>query len=362
MRAARVRLHVPLFAGRILLRHEAVEGWVEAEGGLAVAWGEGPAPDRPDATGWIVPAPVNAHTHVADAFLRGAPGKPHTVAELVGPGGWKHRQLEAANEAKVVQGIQAYASEMAAVGTAAFLDFREGGVAGARLLRSLADDLACHPIVLGRPERNDFQEEEADELLAVVDGIGLSARRDFEEPRDLDEWAGAVRARRKMLALHASEARHEAMEPLLALEPDFLVHCVQSTKAELEAAAGEGVPVAVCPRSNAWFGLKTPIRRMREAGVHVAVGTDNGMLNDGDLLAELALLRQWDPKATTEELLRMATWNGRDLARLGPAWPPRRGEPLDLVVLPEDPLPAAPDPRPGFTGHVQPPRGGKVAP
>lgn len=346
---------MPLFAGRLLLRHEAVEGWLEMEGNRAVGWGEGTPPARPDATGWIVPAPVNAHTHAADAFLRGEPGKPRTVPELVGPAGWKHRRLHAANEAQVVAGIAAYASEMAAIGTAAFIDFREGGVAGARLLRHLADDLPCLPVVLGRPAQTDFREEEAEELLPIVAGIGLSARRDFADPADLEAWAEAAHARRKTLALHASEARHEALEPLLALEPDFLVHCTQATKAEMEALAGEGVAVAVCPRSNAWFGLKTPIRRLREAGVRVAVGTDNGMLNDGNLLADLALLRAWDPEVGMEELLRMATWNGRDLARLPPAWPPRRDAPLDLVVLPEDPLPPAPDPRPGFTGAWETP-------
>jgi cytosine/adenosine deaminase-related metal-dependent hydrolase len=344
---------VPLFAGRILQRHEAVEGWLELDGGRAVAWGEGPAPERPDATGWIVPAPVNAHTHVADAFLRAAPGKPRTVAELVGPGGWKEQHLRGAQPAQVAAGIQTYAGEMAAIGTAAFLDFREGGVAGARLLRDLAPELGAQPVVLGRPAQNAFDEEEAEALLKVADGLGLSARRDFADPADVEALAEAAHARRKTFALHVSEARHEPIEPILALEPGFLVHCTQATKADLEAIADHEVAVAVCPRSNAHFGMKTPLRRLREAGVTVAVGTDNGMLQDGNLLAELALLKQWDPRAEVEELLRMATWNGRGLARLPPAWPPRKGAPPDLVVLPEDPFPALADTRPGFTGSVQ---------
>lgn len=341
---------MPLFAGRILQRHEAVEGWLEVVDGRAAAWGEGPAPAKPDAAGWIVPAPVNAHTHVADAFLRSAPGKPRTVAELVGPGGWKHQRLRESNDSQILAGIQGYTNEMAAIGTAAFIDFREGGVEGARLLRGIADELGARPVILGRPAENTFDAEEAQALLEVADGIGLSARRDFKDPDDVEAWTEAARRRRKVVALHASEARHEPLEPLLALEPDFLVHCTQATKAEAEALGGEGVPVAVCPRSNAFFGLKTPIRRLLDAGAVVAVGTDNGMVNDGNLLADLALLRQWDRALGVEELLRMATWNGRGLARLPPAWPPRRDAPLDLVVLPEDPLPASADPRPGFLG------------
>ncbi|MEA3204397.1 MAG: hypothetical protein QOI63_2079, partial [Thermoplasmata archaeon] len=232
-------------------------------------------------------------------------------------------------------------------------DFREGGVPGAKLLHDLAPDLPARPVVLGRPARNDFRQEEADALLAVADGIGLSARRDFEDAGDVEAWAEAAHRRRKTVALHASEARREELEPILALEPDFLVHCTQATRADLGRLADEDIPVAVCPRSNAHFGLKTPIRALREAGVAVAVGTDNGMLQDGNLLAELALLRQWDPALEVEELLRMATWNGRALARLPPAWPPRKDAPLDLVVLPEPPLPQSTvDRRPGFTGSV----------
>ncbi|HEX2066592.1 MAG TPA: amidohydrolase family protein [Candidatus Thermoplasmatota archaeon] len=346
---------MPLFAGNVLLRHEAVPGWLEAEGGQAVAWGEGEPPSRPDAVGWIVPAPVNAHTHVADAFLRGVPGKPRTVAELVGPGGWKHQRLREAAPEAVAAGIRGYVGEMASIGTAAFLDFREGGVAGARLLRGLAAELGAKPFILGRPEGDGFRPEEAEALLAAADGLGLSARRDFGHPQDLEAWVEAAHARRKAVALHASEAKHEPIGPILALEPDFLVHCTQAGRRDLEDIAGAGVPVVVCPRSNLHFGLKTPLLRMREAGLTLAVGTDNGMLQDGNLLAELALLRRLDPTASLEELLRMATWNGRALARLPPAWPPRRGAPLDLVVLPKDPLPAAADFRPGFTGLVESP-------
>jgi cytosine/adenosine deaminase-related metal-dependent hydrolase len=270
----------------------------------------------------------------------------------VGPGGWKQRHLEGAPAEAVAAGIRGYVGEMAVVGTAAFLDFREGGVAGVRLLRELAGELDARPVILGRPARHDFREEEADELLAVADGVGLSARRDFPDPADADAWLEAAHRRRRLAALHVSEARHEELDPILALEPDWLVHGTQATRQDMARLAEEGVPVVVCPRSNAYAGLRTPMRTLREAGVTVAVGTDNGMLQDGNLLAELALLRRLDPGLGLEEALRLATWNGRELARLPAAWPPRKGAPLDLVVLPENPLPAVPDRRPGFTGGV----------
>jgi cytosine/adenosine deaminase-related metal-dependent hydrolase len=338
---------VPLFSGRILLPDGVEEGWVEVEGGRLLARGDGEPPARPDGTGWIVPAPVNAHTHAADTFLREVPGKPRTVPELVGPRGWKHARLREAQPGQVEEGIRRYAQEMARLGTSAFLDFREGGPAGAQLLRGLAPDLPVPPVVLGRPALPGFSEEEAHALLAAADGVGLSALRDFPRRGDVEAWAEACRRARKPFALHASEAVREDVEAVLALEPSFLVHLTRATPRDLRAVADAQVPVVVCPRSNAWYGLRTPVEAMRAAGVTLAVGTDNGMLHDGDLLAELGLLRALDPGAADDELLRMACWNGRALAGLPPPLPRRAGEPVDLVVLPERPVAAA-ETRPGF--------------
>lgn len=337
---------MPLFAGRLLLADEAVDGWLEADGGRVVAWGQGAPERRADATGWIVPAPVNAHTHVADACLRDLPGKPATVAELVGPGGWKHRNLAAATPEQVRAGVERYVGEMAAVGASRFLDFREGGLAGVRLLRSFAADLPVTPLILGRPATPTFEEDEARALLAEANGIGLSAMRDFPRSDDVEAWAEACRKARKPFALHASEAKREDVEAILALEPTFLVHCTQATKADLEAVADAGVPIVACPRSNARYGMKSPLDRMLEAGVTVAVGTDNGMMHDGDLLAELALLHAWFPKVSVETLVRMATWNARGLAGLPAALPPKKGAGLDVVVLPERPFPGVAGLRP----------------
>jgi cytosine/adenosine deaminase-related metal-dependent hydrolase len=339
---------VPLFAGRLLLERETVDGWVEAESGRCVDWGEGKPDGKPAATGWIVPSPVNAHTHVADTFLRDRPGKPATVADLVGPGGWKARHLAAANPVEVAEGVRRCAGEMAAIGTSRFLDFREGGVEGVRFLRSLADGLPVEPFILGRPLQRDYEADEARDLLAEADGIGLSALRDFPEPGDVEAWAEACHKARKPFALHASEAKREDMEAVLALEPAFIVHATQATKADLEAVADAGATIACCPRSSAHYGMKSPVDRMAAAGAKVAVGTDNGMLHDGDLRADLALLHEWHPKLGVEDLLRMATWNARALARLPPARPPRKGKPLDIVVLPAQPWQRPASGKPGF--------------
>lgn len=340
-----------MFAGRILLAKATVDGWIETDGARVVGWGEGEPPSRPDASGWIVPAPVNAHTHVADAFLRDRPGKPATVPELVGPGGWKQRHLATASPGEMAEGIRRYVGEMAAIGTSRFLDFREGGLAGVRFLRGMAGDLPVQPVILGRPTTNAFDERQAAELLAEADGIGLSAMRDFAKAADVESWAEACHDAGKPFALHVSEAKREDIEAVLALEPAFLIHATQATRADLDAIADAGVTVIACPRSNAYYGIKVPLDRMRDAGVQVAVGTDNGMLHDGDLLIELALLSAEWPHVPMDELLRMVTWTPRAIAGLPAALPPRKGQPLDVVVLPELPwTPAATKPSLGVRG------------
>ncbi len=339
---------VSLVAGRLLLADGVQEGWIEASDGVVVEWGEGAPPAKPAAKGWIVPSPVNAHTHVADAALRTLPGKPTTVPELVGPGGWKQRNLATAGHDQLRQGVIHYVEEMAAIGTARFLDFRETGLAGVTFLRSLAADLPVQPIIYGRPTGYNFNEAEAQMLVREADGIGLSALRDFPRPDDAAAWADAARRARKPFALHASEAKREDIDAILCLQPSFLVHCTQATDADLVAIADAGVPIVVSPRSNAHYGVKTPLQRMVDAGVTVAVGTDNGMLHDGNLLADLALLKEWFPKLPVDLLLRMATTNGRPLAGLDAGFRLRRGAAIDLVVLPDQPWTPPASGRPGF--------------
>ncbi len=47
--------------------------------------------------------------------------------------------------------------------------------------------------------------------------------------------------------------------------------------------------MAVCPRSNAFYGMVTPVDRMLDAGIDLAFGTDNAMLCSPDLRPEVLL-------------------------------------------------------------------------
>jgi cytosine/adenosine deaminase-related metal-dependent hydrolase len=201
----------------------------------------------------------------------------------------------------------------------------------------LQGDLEVEPFILGHPRAFDFEDEEARQLVKEADGIALSAVRDFGRQGDVEAWADAARAARKPFALHASECYVEELEDLLRYDPAFLVHCTMASKASLNDVADADVPVVVCPRSNAYFGMKTPLDRMLSVGLRVMVGTDNGMVADGDLLQELSLLKAWYPQVATADLLRMATVNPRRFFRQA-VRVPKAGEALDHIVLPMQPF------------------------
>jgi len=121
------------------------------------------------------------------------------------------------------------------------------------------------------------------------------------------------------------------------------VHGCQATPQDLRLVADEEIPVVVCPRSNLRFGLTPPFANLQSAGVTTALGTDNAMLQDGDLWQEAAWAMTMG-RLNTAAALRMATYQGRDLLKM--ADPELRiGRPADWIVLPE---PSRPERRPGW--------------
>ena len=75
----------------------------------------------------------------------------------------------------------------------------------------------------------------------------------------------------------------------------MLVHCTHATDRQLRRCAEEGVPVAVCPRSNWMLGVANgpdhpPIKKMIDYGCNVVLGTDNVMFVQPDMLREASFI------------------------------------------------------------------------
>ena len=258
-------------------------GYAVIRGGVLREAGYGECPVEPDRRGTILTDVVNAHTHCADYGLRVPPGL--SLEELVAPpDGLKHRYLREASDEELSESMRRFARDSAAAGSAAFVDFREGGEAGCRLLRAAAPEA----VILGRPVSPVFDPEEVDRILSVADGIGVSSISDMDRGY-IEALADEVRERRMVLGIHVSERVREDIDFVLSLDPAFVVHMCEATDSDLLKCAEAEVPVVVCPTSNLYFGKVPPIARAQAMGVDLAIGTDNGMLRGPDLVDEAGL-------------------------------------------------------------------------
>ncbi|WP_254523857.1 amidohydrolase family protein [Natrinema caseinilyticum] len=255
-----------------------------------------------DSDDLILPAFVNAHTHIGDSIAKEAGGG-LSLEELVAPpDGLKHRLLRAASRDELVSAMNRSLRFMQRAGTAACLDFREGGVAGVRMLEDAAAGLEIDAV--------SFARESADAMRAG-DGFGASGANDatFDREREATREAG------KPFGIHAGEVDESDISPALNLDPDFLVHMVHPEPVHLERIAESEIPVVVCPRSNLVTDVGLSPYEALDERTTLALGTDNVMLNSPSMFREMEFLAKLSA-LPADVILRMATVNGAEIADL----------------------------------------------
>ena len=271
--------------GFIFTEHGMVRGHAVSDNGYTELH-EGPCTDVPDIRGVIIPELVDAHTHCADSGVKPGPGM--TLEELVAPpNGLKHVYLRNASRDTLVSDMRSFGIQARNNGIGTFIDFREGGAEGCRMAREACPDA----VILGRPISAEFDANEIDDILSVADGIALSSLMDIDHIY-AEKVADRVHRAGRAFALHVSERVREDIGTVLSLEPTFVVHMAEATDPDLKKCADYDIPIAVCPRSNRYFGKAPPLGRMMELGNTVAMGTDNAMLCTPDLRPEALLFSQ----------------------------------------------------------------------
>jgi len=308
------------------------EGTVGWEDGVIVEVQPGRA-RKVLAEGLIIPGLWNAHTHLGDAIvtqeLHG------TIEELVAPPhGLKHRVLAKAKDAAVIAAMRRAMATIVRTGTTGFTDFREGGLKGLKLLYAAAATLPLQGIALGRPVGLEYNPREVAAILRACDGIAVSAYVDWPED-GIEKLAAHVRREGKLFAIHCSERIREDIDKVLDLTPAFLIHMMQATDADLIRCADADVPIVVCPRSNAFFGMTPDIPRMVRAGVELRLGTDNAMINVPSMLREIEFayrVARMKGDVSAREIFAMAL-RGRRLADPKTSGGLRMGDSADLVVF-----------------------------
>jgi len=274
-----------------------------------------------DSTDLVVPAFVNAHTHLGDSVAKDAAAGLSLDDAVAPPDSLKHRRLAAADRDELVTAMRRTLRFAGRTGTASCLDFRESGVDGARALRDAAAPLDVDAFVFGSDDPA---------VLDVADGYGASGANDD----DFAAERAAAAERDKPFAIHAGEPDATDIHPALDLDPDLLVHMVHADREHLERVADQSVPIVACPRANAVLDVgRPPIRELIEHAT-VALGTDNVMLNAPSMFREMAYTAtRFD--VTARDVLRMATTAGAEIAGLdcGVIAPGKRAA---LVVLDGD--------------------------
>ncbi|WP_439026463.1 amidohydrolase family protein [Haloarchaeobius sp. DT45] len=279
---------------------EPIEGRVVVEDGTIQAIEEATV----ESDDIVLPAFVNAHTHIGDSIAKEAGGG-LSLAELVAPpDGLKHRLLRQTSTEEKVAAMRRSLQFMQAGGTATCVEFREGGVEGVRAIREAADGLDIDPVVLGRETVDAMRLEEAD-------GFGASGANDadFTEERAATAEAG------KLFGIHAGEADPSDIDAAMDLDPDFLVHMVHPEPQHFDRVEEKETPIAVCPRSNLVTDVGLPPIREWLDRTTIALGTDNVMLNSPSMFREMAFTAKLCD-VTATEVLRMATLGGAELAGL----------------------------------------------
>ncbi|MEM9160412.1 MAG: amidohydrolase family protein [Verrucomicrobiota bacterium] len=262
----------------------------------------------------ISPGFCNGHTHMGDScFPDGSIGL--TLEEgFFRPNGFKYRSLAETNEEEQLRHVAAHLGYMAQSGTICHVDFREQGPAGARLLRRAAEMTGVQSVILSQFEGVPFSEEELSrdeaflpeafkeevrQMLEVADGFSESTMNDLSSVAW--RWIRAeCEARGKIKAIHCLEDENYRSRSLeiagkgdleRAIElynADLIVHMTVANQEEIKRAALSGKTFVLNPRANANLGLPTPpIADLLDSGVNLMLGTDNGMLNSPNMLAEL---------------------------------------------------------------------------
>ena len=283
----------------------------------------------------LIPGFINSHTHIADSIGKDV-ALNGTVNQKIHPMfGIKSKILKNTSKENLSIFMKNTCHSMIRKGITTFVDFREGGLDGATLLKKVSSDTPIRSIILGRldfhqntseiKKNSPFPVEKIQELPSLIktcDGIGISGANEHST-----SVLTSYSKTKKLRAIHSSETQESVSKSkritgksetlrALSVKPDFLIHMTHASKSDLQAVSKKTRGIVICPRANSSLAEGIPdIQKMENAGCLLALGTDNVMINSPDMFREMDFLwkvtmgikkKRIDPK----NILKMATVNG----------------------------------------------------
>jgi cytosine/adenosine deaminase-related metal-dependent hydrolase len=366
-----------------------LNGWVAVDRGRVVAAGRagatlplaGDAPLVDLGPFAVLPALVNAHTHLELSWLRGLVAPAPRFTEWVPA--MLQRRMHAPEAGEVLAAIERAIDEVRAGGTGVVADISNSLATVAPLRRSTLDGVVVHEL-LGFPAAGADDTLDAALRAQAACGpserfpVSLAAHAPYSVSPRLFQGIRAAQARTPFLpsSVHLAESEEEGellrsgggpwrellrrlnawddtwvapestpveyLDRMGVLDSRLLAaHAVHCTDDDLRRLRERGVTVVTCPRSNAFVGAgDPPVARFFASGVRVAVGTDSLASNvDLNLFAELARMRHLAPDVPAAALLDSATRAGADALGLSDRHgtiEPGRSAALVAVALPPD--------------------------
>ena len=280
----------------------------------------------------VCPSFINAHMHIGDSIIKDE-GYSLSLSEMVKPpNGVKHKALDNVDDEVLMSAMMDTMWEMVQNGITHFIDYREGGIDGVKLLKKASAEIPIKPIILGRDD--SFYGVDPDlkkvkkavrKLLRIADGIAPSG---FGEVTDdvariiVDE----CNKQDKISSIHFSESESNQLESFdkfdkteiaRGVESDFnqLVHLTNPKFNDLDLVSKSNQNVVVCPRANATLNVGVvPLNKMLDMGIKPLIGTDNVMLNSPNMFRELEFSLKlmsvyYKDYLNPKQLLQMATTN-----------------------------------------------------
>ena len=280
----------------------------------------------------VCPSFINGHIHIGDSIIKDE-GYGLTLSEMVKPpNGVKHLALANADDNDLIDAMKESMWDMVKSGTTHFIDYREGGVKGVRLLKKASEDIPIKPIILGRDD--SFYGDDPNlkavkiairKLLKEADGIAPSGFGEIT-----DEVANLIVSecenKGKISSIHVGESEANQIESIgkfgkseicRGVESEFsqLVHLTNPKNDDLEKTAKSNSNTVVCPRANATLNVGVcQLNKMLDLGIASLIGTDNVMLNAPNMLNELEFTLKlisvyYKHYINPLDLLKMATTN-----------------------------------------------------
>ncbi len=331
-------------------------GWVALEGDRIARVGSGPAPDAVDlGRAVILPALVNAHTHLELSYLRDRVPPSTRFINWIRVLMAARREFPDPSDPRILRAAQEGIDEARATGTGLVGDIsntlvtvpllRDAGL-GAHVFYELLGfntldpekrvrDARAQAGEVGRPGDSVRVSLAAHAPYSVSPGLFSAVRADLdgeaarvssvhlgesqEELEFLNDGTGAWRTLLEELGVWTDEWTPPGNSPVEYLaDLGFLdsrvvvVHGVQFSGEDLATLRSLGVTVVSCPRSNRYVGVgDPPIESFYAMGVSVAFGTDSlASVQDLNMFSELAHARRLAPRVSARTLLESATLCG----------------------------------------------------